>query len=51
MVSGSLTTLLPMSIIRFRDVEVTDVPTFSATLIFIGIVIFLGGLALYREGK
>ena len=51
MLSGSLTTLYPMSTIRFGDVEVTDVPTFSATLIFIGIVILAFGATLYLKGK
>ena len=51
MLLGSATTLSPMSTIRFGDAEVTDVPTFSATLIFIGIVIFAIGATLYLKGK
>ena len=51
MIIGSGTTLIGFSTIRFGDVEVTDVPTFSATLIFIGIVILAFSVALYLNGK
>jgi len=51
MLTGSVTTLYPLSTIEFGDVKVTDVPTFSATLIFIGIVILAFGVMLYIKGK
>lgn len=51
MVIGSGTTLMPMSTIEFDSVKVTDVPTFSATLIFVGIVILAFGATLYVKGK
>jgi hypothetical protein len=51
MLIGSATTLYPLSTIEFGGVKVTDVPTFSATLIFIGIVILAFGIFLYIKGK
>lgn len=51
MLIGSGTTLMPLSTIEFDSVKVTDVPTFSATLIFIGIVILAFGITLYVKGK
>ena len=51
MITGSATTIRPFSTIEFGDVKITDVPTFSATLIFVGIVILLVGVTLYLKGK
>jgi len=51
MLIGSGTTLVPLSTIKVNSIEITDVPTFSATLIFIGIIIFSSGLVLYAKGK
>jgi len=51
MVIGSGTTLMPLSTIEFGGAKVTDVPTFSATLIFVGIVILVFGGVLYIKGK
>jgi hypothetical protein len=51
MLTGSISTLRPLSTIEFDDVKITDVPTFSATLIFVGIVILVIGVTLYLKGK
>jgi hypothetical protein len=51
MLIGSATTYTPMSTLEFGGAKVTDVPTFSATLIFVGIVFLVFGGVLYIKGK
>lgn len=52
MIIGAGVSALPeMSHIKIGDIELGDIGQVTASIIFVGLVIFLGGLAAYFKGK
>jgi hypothetical protein len=52
MLIGAVSTNLPsLSEVGFDGATVSGIPAFSATLIFVGIVILIVGVSVYLKGK
>ena len=51
LIGAGVSALPEMSYVKFGDVELGDVGQLTATLVFVGFVIFSGGLVAYFKGK